>query len=193
MRIDSGDLAAEARAVRAILDQEGCPDIRIVLSGGLDEAAIAALVAADVPADAFGVGTALDVSMDAAALDMVYKLQWYAGRPRRKRSAGKATWPGAKQVYRQRGADGLFAADQVVADTEPGAGEPLLAESIREGRRVGSRASLADARLRCRAQLAALPPALRELTRGTAAYPVSISPILRSMAAQADSEVSHDL
>jgi hypothetical protein len=27
-----------------------------------------------------------------------------AGRPRRKRSEGKATWPGRKQVYRQRGA-----------------------------------------------------------------------------------------
>jgi nicotinate phosphoribosyltransferase len=186
VRIDSGDLAAEARAVRSILDREGCQDIRIVLSGGLEETAIASLVAADVPVDAFGVGTALDVSLDAPVLDMVYKLQMYEGRPRRKRSVGKATWPGAKQVYRERGADGLDLRDHIVEEAEQAAGEPLLMEFLRAGRRIGLHPSLADARARCRQQLAALPPALRELAPGAPSYPVGISPVLRAMAAQAD-------
>jgi nicotinate phosphoribosyltransferase len=186
VRIDSGDLGAEARAVRTILDREGCPDIRIVLSGGLDETAIAALVAADVPVDAFGVGTALDVSMDAAALDMVYKLQMYGGRACRKRSVGKATWPGAKQVFREFGADGLCLRDHVVEEAEEAPGERLLWQFMGAGRRVGVQPSLAQGRARCRAQLAALPPKLRDLAHGAASYPVGISRILRSLAAQVD-------
>jgi nicotinate phosphoribosyltransferase len=95
VRIDSGDLAGQARSVRSTLDAHGCSDIRIVLSGSLDEYRIDELVRGAVPVDAFGVGTHLDVSADAPALDMAYKLESYAGRGRRKRSAGKATWPGA--------------------------------------------------------------------------------------------------
>ncbi len=43
----------------------------------------------------------LDTSADAPYLDCAYKIQEYAGRLRRKRSEGKATWPGRKQVYRR--------------------------------------------------------------------------------------------
>ena len=46
-------------------------------------------------------GTCLGAPEDAPTLDMVYKLNAYAGRPRRKQSAGKANWPGAKQVFRE--------------------------------------------------------------------------------------------
>src|SRR5690625_154986 len=60
VRIDSGDLAQHARAVRAILDQGGCSEIRIVASGNLDETRIAALLRAGAPIDGFGVGTKLD-------------------------------------------------------------------------------------------------------------------------------------
>ncbi|HET7198296.1 MAG TPA: nicotinate phosphoribosyltransferase, partial [Burkholderiales bacterium] len=94
IRIDSGDLAAQAGRARAVLDAHGYPDVQIVLSGGLDEHQIEELLSAGVPVDAFGVGTALDVSSDAPALDMAYKLEEYAGQPRRKSSPGKATWPG---------------------------------------------------------------------------------------------------
>ncbi len=75
VRIDSGDLGAQAREVRRILDEHGCRDVRIALSGNLDEHQIVALVSSGVPVDAFGVGTSLDVSADAPALDMAYKLQ----------------------------------------------------------------------------------------------------------------------
>ncbi|HTP73307.1 MAG TPA: nicotinate phosphoribosyltransferase, partial [Burkholderiaceae bacterium] len=99
VRLDSGDLGAHARAVRRILDDAGLSATTIFASGNLDEQRIAAL--ADAPIDGYGVGTALGTSQDAPALDMVYKLQSYAGSARRKRSEGKATWPGVKQVSRR--------------------------------------------------------------------------------------------
>ena len=188
VRIDSGDLPIEARAVRAILDREGCSDVQIVLSGGLDEHAIADLVSSGVPVDAFGVGTALDVSADAPALDIAYKLQAYAGRPRRKRSPGKSTWPGPKQVFRERGSEGQYLRDHVAEVSERTPGEALLGQVMHGGRRVHASPSLSDVRTRCRAELAALPPALRGLTTG-AAYEVSISDTLRSLAADIDASM----
>ena len=94
VRLDSGDLVALSRSVRAILDAGGLRDVTIFASGGLDEDSLAALLRANAPIDGFGVGTSLTTSADAPTLDCVYKLQEYAGLPRRKRSANKATWPG---------------------------------------------------------------------------------------------------
>jgi nicotinate phosphoribosyltransferase len=77
--------------------------VSIFASGGLDEDNIAAMLAAAAPIDGFGIGTSLTTSSDVPALDCAYKLQEYSGLPRRKRSAGKATWPGRKQVWRRYG------------------------------------------------------------------------------------------
>src|SRR5206468_13061473 len=104
--LDSGDLHAHARKVRAILDRGGLRDTTIFASGDLDEQAVRELVRAGAPIDGFGLGTRIDTSADAPYLDSAYKLEEYAGRPRRKRSEGKATWPGRKQVYRRHGSDG---------------------------------------------------------------------------------------
>jgi nicotinate phosphoribosyltransferase len=136
--------------------------------------------------DAFGVGTALGVSADAPALDMVYKLQEYAGRPRRKRSPGKATWPGVKQVFRERAASGEYLCDRVArADERPG-GEPLLVEVMRNGRRSLPSSALRAVREHCSSALRALPGQLRELGTAVTPYPVSISDTLRAMAAGID-------
>ena len=187
VRIDSGDLAAQARSARALFDARGHRDIQIVLSGGLDEYLIEGLLMAGVPVDAFGIGTALDVSADAPALDMAYKLEEYAGRPRRKSSPGKATWPGAKQVYRERGAAGLYLRDHVVRLEEPSDGHPLLQEVMRNGRRIAPLPSLVRVRDYCRGELQALPPPLRELREGPQAYAISISDALRELADALDS------
>ena len=80
VRLDSGDLAAHARAVRGILDAAGLPAVHILASGGLDEQRIAALVQGGAPIDGFGVGTNLTTASDAPSLDCAYKLQEYAGR-----------------------------------------------------------------------------------------------------------------
>ena len=93
MRLDSGDLATHARKVRAIFDNGGLRAVNIFASGNLDEWRLRSLLRAGAPIDGFGVGTALSTSADLPALDAVYKLQSYAGKPRRKRPRAE-TWPG---------------------------------------------------------------------------------------------------
>jgi nicotinate phosphoribosyltransferase len=186
VRIDSGDLASQARSVRAILDAHGCGDVQIVLSGGLDEYRVGELVDGGIPVDAFGIGTALDVSADAPALDIAYKLQEYAGRPRRKLSPGKATWPGAKQVFRERDAQGSPTGDTIALASEPPAGEPLLARVMCDGRRIARAVSLGDTRDYCLRELNRLPAALRKLQTAAVRYPVRISEQLVRLAAQVD-------
>lgn len=184
VRLDSGDLGAHARAVRGILDGAGATGIRIFASGGLDEHSLQALCDAGAPIDGFGVGTSLTTSSDAPALDCAYKLQEYAGVARRKRSEGKATWPGPKQVYRSYAADGTIAGDVVALVDEPAAGEKLLRPAMRNGRRVEGFPTLAQARAHAAASLACLPPALRRLEAGI--VPVTISEGIRRLAAQLD-------
>ncbi|MGB5079866.1 MAG: nicotinate phosphoribosyltransferase, partial [Burkholderiales bacterium] len=113
VRLDSGDLGALSRSVRRILDEGGLSQATIFASGNLDEYRLRDLLASGSPIDGFGVGTSLVTSSDAPFLDAVYKLQEYAGVPRRKRSTGKATWPGRKQVYRHFDARGRFDHDVV--------------------------------------------------------------------------------
>ncbi|SMF41278.1 nicotinate phosphoribosyltransferase [Pseudogulbenkiania subflava] len=181
VRLDSGDLAAHARAVRAILDEAGQHGIGIFCSGNLDEDELRGLLAAGAPIDGFGVGTRVDTSCDSPYLDCVYKLQEYAGTARRKRSAGKATWPGRKQVYRCYAVDGRFEHDVVaLLDEPPPAGVPLLQSSMRQGQRVSEAVPLAQSRDHVAAQLSRLP--------ATRPYRVEISPALQALAQQLDRE-----
>jgi nicotinate phosphoribosyltransferase len=125
IRLDSGDLAGLARMARERLDTGGFPEVKIFASGGLDEYSIEALVAAGAPIDGFGVGTAFGVSEDAPTLESVYKLVEIDGRPVAKASTGKATLPGAKQVWRRPGFAGDILA--LATETAPAADtEPLL-------------------------------------------------------------------
>ena len=119
IRIDSGDLGANARLARALLDRASLPGVRIIVSGDLDTTAIAELVAANAPIDGFGVGTALAVSTDAPYLDTTYKLAEYAGRGRMKLAASKRTWPGRKQIFRET-TDGVAVRDVLSAADESG-------------------------------------------------------------------------
>lgn len=186
VRLDSGDLGAHAKAVRAMLDAAGLRQVTVFASGNLDEQRIARLLADGAPIDGFGVGTALDTSSDAPTLDAVYKLQSYAGVARRKRSEGKATWPGIKQAWRLYDAQGRFAGDRVGLADEAGDGEALLQPVMRAGRRLPSAGTLAQARSRCAAQLARLPEALRALEPAASPYPVEISDTLRALAREVD-------
>lgn len=188
VRIDSGDLAKDTRAVRDIFDRAGYRQILIFLSGGLDEHSIDNLIHDGVPMDAFGVGTSLDVSDDAPALDIAYKLQEYAGKPRRKRSPGKVTWPGVKQVFRERGSNGEITCDRIALDGEQDRGEPLLVEVMHAGRRVADRPRLDRIREGCSRELKALPLELRSLSATTEStlYPVPISAALQKLAATMD-------
>src|SRR5437588_2175914 len=127
IRLDSGDVVALARLARERLDAAGLTDVAVVASGGLDEYEIARILAAGAPIDGFGVGTNFAVSADAPTLETVYKLVAVDGRPMAKRSTGKATLPGAKQVWRRPG----FGGDVLALWDEPNPvpdAEPLLEE-----------------------------------------------------------------
>jgi len=186
VRLDSGDLATLSREVRAELDSGGLTDATIFASGNLDEYRLRDLVSAGAPIDGFGVGTSLVTSSDAPYLDAVYKLQEYAGRPRRKRSTGKATWPGRKQVYRFGDAQGMFAHDVVTLEDDVREGEPLLVPIMEDGRRIVPSPDLAAIRARATAQIARLPAALRGLDEAESAYPVEIAPPLAALADAVD-------
>ena len=177
VRLDSGELDDLSRKVRQILDANGAKSALIFTSGNLDEDAVGRLVAAGAPIDSFGVGTAMTTSADQPYLDAVYKLQEYAGRPRRKRSTGKATWPGRKQVYRRYTVEGSFLGDTVTLKADALPADPLIVPVMRGGRRL-PQPSLEESRKHCLRQLARLPKAFP--------YPVEISPALRAAADAVD-------
>jgi nicotinate phosphoribosyltransferase len=184
VRIDSGDLGEHAARVRRILDEGGLQAVKIVASGGLDEDALLALSHAGAPIDSYGVGTSLTTSSDAPALDCAYKLQEYAGTARRKRSEGKATWPGRKQVWRWYDDRGRFARDLVSLAGERYEEEPLLRPVMRGGRRIPDLPDLTASRAHAQDQLMRLPRPLARLE--TYDYPVEIGVPLRELAAALD-------
>lgn len=190
VRLDSGDLADHARKVRAILDEGGLADTSIFSSGNLDEYQLHELLEAGAPIDGFGVGTRLDTSADAPYLDCAYKLVEYGGHPRRKRSEGKATWPGRKQVYRryEHDTDRHMKADVITTEEDLQEGEPLIQPVMKDGQRLQSVEPLSKARERAAQQTAQLPAHLRALATQPH-YPVSISAALEALARAADREV----
>jgi nicotinate phosphoribosyltransferase len=188
VRLDSGDLAEHAKRVRRILDEGGLPDAQILASGNLDEYRLRDLVRSGAPIDSFAVGTAMTTSSDAPSLDCAYKLQEYAGRPCRKRSEGKATWPGRKQVYRYYTPDGRLNHDVVTILNDRQPGEPLLKPVMKEGCCLEPPPSLDEVRQRVAAQLERFPDGLRELDNG-AHFEVEISSSLRQLADTVDRDV----
>ena len=182
VRLDSGDLAQHARQVRKILDEGGLRESQILASGNLDEYRLRDLVASGAPIDNFAVGTAMTTSSDAPSLDCAYKLQEYGGRPCRKRSEGKATWPGRKQVYRHGdGPDGRLAYDVVTTLDDRQNGRPLLQEVMKEGRRVGQTPPLSEIRAWVQRELASLPDPLHSLDEAQP-FDVRISQTLQDLA-----------
>jgi nicotinate phosphoribosyltransferase len=186
VRLDSGDLDALSREVRRVLDEGGLQGTIIFASGNLDEYRVRDLVGAGAPIDAFGVGTSLATSADAPYLDAVYKLQEYGGVARRKRSTGKATWPGRKQTFRAIDAAGVWVEDVVTLEGDPQPGTPLLHCVMRGGRRVDPPEPLAASRARARAELAALTARLRTLADAVEPYPVRIAQALVDKADEVD-------
>jgi nicotinate phosphoribosyltransferase len=184
VRLDSGDLGELARRVRRILDDGGLHATNIFASGDLDEHRLRELIARGAPIDGFGVGTRLDTSADVPYLDCAYKLQEYAGKPRRKRSLGKATWPGRKQVWRRYDDQGRMAGDAVSLESDSQQGEPLLVPVMRGGRRLPQPA-LVQAREHAARGLHRLPLPLKALEEEYA-YPVEIAPALHQLAAAVD-------
>jgi nicotinate phosphoribosyltransferase len=178
LRLDSGDLAELGKAARQILDEGGLHEVGLFASSGLDEYAVASLVAAGAPFTGFGVGTRMGVSSDAPYFDMAYKLVEYADSPRTKLSPGKPILPGRKQVFRRMG-DGQARGDVLARHDEVLEGRPLLAAIMRGGRRLpAGEDTLGAARERAARELAELPARIRALPPAELPYPVEVSPAL---------------
>jgi nicotinate phosphoribosyltransferase len=191
VRLDSGDLAVLSGAVRKILDDGGCSEVKILVSGGLDEHDIAALLAGGAPIDGFGIGTRLTTSADAPSVDLVYKLVRLDGRDVLKLSEGKRTWAGPKQVVRRVGPDGRLAGDTLALadETLPAGATGLLETVMRDGELARPHPTLTEIRARCAAQLAMLPDGLRRLT-GPEAYAPTPSAQLRRRQREAERRVT---
>ena len=122
IRLDSGDLGTLARAARAILDQHGRSNVKIVASNDLDEFRIAELVRSGAPIDGFGVGTELITSRDAPALSMVYKLVELDGVGTLQAQPGQENLPDGQASFQA-----------------PRPLRPVLRRPRHQGRRVGRR------------------------------------------------------
>jgi nicotinate phosphoribosyltransferase len=191
VRLDSGDPIRLSKSVRRILDDGGLAHVTIFASGGLEEDQLMAIAKANAPIDGFGIGTSLTTSSDAPALDCAYKLQEYAGLPRRKHSAGKETWPGRKQVWRRYDAHGRMAGDTISVENDDQQGEKLIHQVMQAGNRLGPQPTLSESRARAARELALLPEALRKLEPG-ATYPVEVGKALVGLAAEFDRHLRED-
>lgn len=168
VRIDSGELADEARRARAQLDALGATATRILVTSDLDEHVIAAL--ADAPVDGYGVGTRVVTGSGHPTANLVYKLVAVGDepdgplRPVTKRSLSKSS-VGGRKATRRRYDDGLlveetFAVDETTEDT-------VEVALMRAGEVVHS-PTLDDVRAHAVASLASLPPEAHRLDDGPA-------------------------
>ena len=191
VRLDSGDFIADSQYVRKVLDDAGWNEVRILVSGDMDEYKIADLLKAGACIDAFGVGTALgagagslEEGTEGGALGGVYKLVWMVdaegqGVPRIKKAGEKSTWPGRKEVYRV----GQFERDVVMLEEEePPAGSVRLLKPIMQHGQVipGSLPPLHEIREIADLQRSRLPDRWQAL-KVDEPYPVEFSPRLRAM------------
>lgn len=178
VRIDSGDLGQLAGEVREQLDALGAPDTRIVVTGDLDEFAIAGLAVA--PVDGYGVGTALVTGSGAPTASLVYKLVARAEdndpqsplRPVAKRSVGKPSRGGRKWAARELDETG-YATAEIVSGTPAdhrADRRPLLVPLVARGEIVG-REPVRAARERHASAVDELPPTAHQLSRGDPALP----------------------
>ena len=185
IRLDSGDLAEHARKVRRILDAAGLTEVSIFSSSSLDEYALRNFTEANAPIDGFGIGTRMDTSADAPYLDCAYKLEEYAGIARRKRSEGKATWPGRKQVYRYYDDNGIMSYDLLTVENDRQEGKSLIKQYMQKGKRLEQSPSLSFIRDYVKAELATLPDSLKKLDKQEQ-YPVRISRALQELTDKVD-------
>jgi len=175
IRIDSGDLSVLAQQSREQLDALGAVDTKIIVSGDLDEYAIAALAAE--PVDAYGAGTAVVTGSGACTAGLVYKLVEVDGAPVVKRSERKATIGGRKTAVRRHKPTGTATEEVVVSrGTPPPAPHDRLLQRpfLIRGEPVPDLPDLAAARELLRSGLVAVPWEGLKLSAGDPAIPVTM-------------------
>lgn len=191
VRLDSGDLAELSIHIRALLDQAGMYETKIMVSNELDEYLIRDLKQQGAKIDLWGVGTNLVTGKEQSALDGVYKLsaiqnergEWV---PKLKVSeqTAKTTTPGILQIRRFK-QNGVYVGD-IVYDELSGISEPfvgishndpnlptffrgmefqdLLQPVFQKGRLVYSSPSLCNMQKKTLSEMKKLEPAMKRLT-----------------------------
>jgi len=177
IRIDSGDLSVLAVQSRELLDSLGATETKIVVSGDLDEYAIASLAAE--PVDSYGAGTAVVTGSGAPTAQLVYKLVEVEGRPVVKRSENKATVGGRKTAVRRHKPTGTATEEIVVSqgvpDWQPG-DRLLQRDFMLGGQPADDLPSLEESRERLRDALISIPWEGLKLSAGDPAIPVTVVP-----------------
>ncbi|WP_430500225.1 nicotinate phosphoribosyltransferase [Micromonospora trifolii] len=176
VRIDSGDLAVIAQQSRELLDSLGATETKIIVSGDLDEYAIAALAAE--PVDMYGAGTAVVTGSGAPTAGLVYKLVEVEGRPVVKRSEHKATIGGRKVAVRRHKPTGTATEEvivpQGVPDRQPN--DRLLQRSYVVAGESVPLPTLDESREHLRECLISIPWEGLKLSAGDPAVPVTVVP-----------------
>ena len=184
VRLDSGDILLLSKKVRKILDTAGLKQVRITVSGDLNEYKISELLKRRAPIDSFGVGTEMVTSKDSPALNGVYKLveQEIDGRvmPKMKLSEDKVAYPSKKQVYRFFDKNGRFKKDTVGLADEKYEADALLLPIIRSGKLSYKIQSVQEIQKFAQENISRLPEKFKRLDCGTS-YPVLFSKRLREM------------
>ena len=199
VRLDSGDLLALSKAVRAIFDEAGLHDVQIFASNDLDEFQIDKLLTAGAPIDGFGVGTRLATGANfnpltgeggPSALPGVYKhVERIEGEKvtftmKLSEDTGKSTLPSRKQLHRLYDANGNYVKDVISLWNEDSQeGEPLLVPVILKGELVYLFPDMAAMQARAKTELARLPEPYKKLTDAEE-YPVVLSPELETLLEQ---------
>ena len=194
VRVDSGDLARLGPQVRSILDAAGRKDIKLIASDDMDEYKIMSILAAGAPYDAFGVGTAIVLSPDSASFGAVYKLVLVHDRrgvaiPVAKRAPGKASYGGAKQVWRRFDSNGTPIEDVIALKDEKIEGEALYVHHMEDGKMLGGvseQTATANARTLAMRRIVSLPLAqkvlaVEESTPVSEQYTVTITDAVRKL------------
>ncbi|MEV7230257.1 nicotinate phosphoribosyltransferase [Polymorphospora sp. NPDC051019] len=176
VRIDSGDLSVLAQHSRELLDSLGATETKIIVSGDLDEYAIAALAAE--PVDMYGAGTSVVTGSGAPTAGLVYKLVEVDGRPVVKRSENKATVGGRKVAVRRHKPTGTATEEIVVSQGVPDhkPNDRLLQTSYVISGEPAAQPPLAAARDHLRQCLISIPWEGLKLSAGDPAIPVTVVP-----------------
>lgn len=180
VRLDSGDLIAQAQWVRQMLDDLGNVNTRIVVTSDLDEFAIAALQSA--PVDSYGVGTSLVTGSGAPTASMVYKLVSRTNDGGEfisvaKAAKNKASVGGRKYALRKLNERGRATQEIVGIGHRPeddGNDRVLLHQFVKNGEVLPGWTGpegVIRARERHAATMAELPAVVNRLQRGEAAIP----------------------
>ncbi|AOY70675.1 nicotinate phosphoribosyltransferase [Arthrobacter sp. ZXY-2] len=180
VRLDSGDLVAQAQWVRQLLDDLGNVNTRIVVTSDLDEYAIAALQSA--PVDSYGVGTSLVTGSGAPTASMVYKLVSRTNDAGEfisvaKAAKNKTSVGGRKYALRKLNERGKATQEVVGIGHRPeddGNDRSLLQQFVKNGEVLPGWTGpegVIRAKERHAASMAELPAVVNRLQRGEAAIP----------------------